>query len=96
MHRRLTRARARNIQTGECKSKTDEDVIMQRESMYLRALLQQPKIDKMKIKEVMLRLMYLEMLGHDASFGHIHAVNCLLYTSPSPRDLSTSRMPSSA
>ena len=74
MHRRLTRARARNIQTGECKSKTDEDVIMQRESMYLRALLQQPKIDKMKIKEVMLRLMYLEMLGHDASFGHIHAV----------------------
>ena len=25
-----------------------------------------------------------------------HLVNCLLYTSPSPRDLSTSRMPSSA
>ena len=29
--------------------------------------------------------------------GNIHvAVGCLLYTSPSPRDLSTSRMPSSA
>eukprot|EP00831_Metopus_contortus_P017288 TRINITY_DN17283_c0_g1_i1.p1 TRINITY_DN17283_c0_g1~~TRINITY_DN17283_c0_g1_i1.p1 ORF type:complete len:152 (-),score=17.25 TRINITY_DN17283_c0_g1_i1:102-557(-) len=26
----------------------------------------------------------------------IHIQNCLLYTSPSPRDLSTSRMPSSA
>ena len=26
----------------------------------------------------------------------ILAINCLLYTSPSPRDLSTSRMPSSA
>ena len=26
----------------------------------------------------------------------IHAYTCLLYTSPSPRDLSTSRMPSSA
>ena len=26
----------------------------------------------------------------------IEALNCLLYTSPSPRDLSTSRMPSSA
>ena len=25
-----------------------------------------------------------------------HAKSCLLYTSPSPRDLSTSRMPSSA
>ena len=28
--------------------------------------------------------------------GHAHPEVCLLYTSPSPRDLSTSRMPSSA
>ena len=28
--------------------------------------------------------------------GSIDVINCLLYTSPSPRDLSTSRMPSSA
>ena len=28
--------------------------------------------------------------------GLVRAKNCLLYTSPSPRDLSTSRMPSSA
>ena len=28
--------------------------------------------------------------------GKIGQVDCLLYTSPSPRDLSTSRMPSSA
>ena len=28
--------------------------------------------------------------------GLIEALDCLLYTSPSPRDLSTSRMPSSA
>ena len=28
--------------------------------------------------------------------GTVYAVSCLLYTSPSPRDLSTSRMPSSA
>ena len=33
----------------------------------------------------------------DIYVGRIHEVsNCLLYTSPSPRDLSTSRMPSSA
>ena len=30
--------------------------------------------------------------GDDPAFDH----SCLLYTSPSPRDLSTSRMPSSA
>ena len=31
-------------------------------------------------------------------YGQLHGLdgNCLLYTSPSPRDLSTSRMPSSA
>ena len=28
--------------------------------------------------------------------AHIQSTFCLLYTSPSPRDLSTSRMPSSA
>ena len=33
--------------------------------------------------------------SQDAAFFVKH-MNCLLYTSPSPRDLSTSRMPSSA
>ena len=32
----------------------------------------------------------------NTKFGHALAIDCLLYTSPSPRDLSTSRMPSSA
>ena len=31
-----------------------------------------------------------------ATFARLRAMICLLYTSPSPRDLSTSRMPSSA
>ena len=35
-----------------------------------------------------------EIEGHDSVSGNTKA--CLLYTSPSPRDLSTSRMPSSA
>ena len=37
--------------------------------------------------------------GHDKLNANMAAMNtrvCLLYTSPSPRDLSTSRMPSSA
>ena len=33
---------------------------------------------------------------HLMTFGGNPASSCLLYTSPSPRDLSTSRMPSSA
>ena len=32
----------------------------------------------------------------DKKIGEYWAISCLLYTSPSPRDLSTSRMPSSA
>ena len=32
----------------------------------------------------------------EEKWGIAHIYSCLLYTSPSPRDLSTSRMPSSA
>ena len=35
-------------------------------------------------------------VGHVFSYTHTDTIACLLYTSPSPRDLSTSRMPSSA
>ena len=34
--------------------------------------------------------------GFEAGFENEQYKSCLLYTSPSPRDLSTSRMPSSA
>ena len=37
-----------------------------------------------------------ETLKEMISDPDVHALSCLLYTSPSPRDLSTSRMPSSA
>ena len=37
-----------------------------------------------------------EFLQELEDYGHIYMYSCLLYTSPSPRDLSTSRMPSSA
>ena len=46
-------------------------------------------------------LLYLKFDNPDSAFTHTlnnlrYYINCLLYTSPSPRDLSTSRMPSSA
>jgi len=45
-----------------------------------------------------LRLSYYESIGAPPlpSIAVIQDIDCLLYTSPSPRDLSTSRMPSSA
>ena len=37
-----------------------------------------------------------ELVNASETVGHMRHGICLLYTSPSPRDLSTSRMPSSA
>ena len=39
---------------------------------------------------------YMGELGADIRVERNDRISCLLYTSPSPRDLSTSRMPSSA
>ena len=51
-----------------------------------------------KINDVIRQI--LPLYGIDASPEHLieltKFISCLLYTSPSPRDLSTSRMPSSA
>ena len=43
--------------------------------------------------DVLIKLEKTAICGTDL---HIYLWDCLLYTSPSPRDLSTSRMPSSA
>ena len=47
-------------------------------------------INTMQTEEIAIARMNQDSLGYDVPF------TCLLYTSPSPRDLSTSRMPSSA
>lgn len=59
---------------GECKSKTEEDRIVLREIDTLRHKLTDPSMDRTRIKEFIVRLIYIETLGHDASFGYIHAV----------------------
>ena len=67
---------------------------MNKESVY-----EQLKIDEGVVFEI-----YLDHLGYKTfGVGHLvlesdpeHGYDCLLYTSPSPRDRTRSRMPSSA
>ncbi|KAG8078863.1 hypothetical protein GUJ93_ZPchr0007g4617 [Zizania palustris] len=59
---------------GEARSKAEEDRIISRELEHLKRRLADPDVQRRKMKELLLRLVYAEMLGHDASFGHIHAV----------------------
>lgn len=40
----------------------------------LKVRLSDPKLDKSRGREYMVRLIYCEMLGHDASFAYIKAV----------------------
>ena len=59
---------------GECKSKAEEDAIIAREVELLKPRLKDAKADKRFLKEILVRLMYVEMLGHDASWGHVKAL----------------------
>lgn len=59
---------------GESRSKQEEDKIIIGEIAILKAHLSQPNISARKMKEYMIRAVYAEMLGHDASFAYIHAV----------------------
>lgn len=59
---------------GEARSKAEEDRIVINEIETLKKRIIEPDIPKRKMKEYIIRLVYVEMLGHDASFGYIHAV----------------------
>ncbi|CAD7698737.1 unnamed protein product [Ostreobium quekettii] len=59
---------------GDCKSKSEEDRIMGRSIDQTKAILKDGKMDKASVKDLLIKLIYFEMLGHDASFGHFLAV----------------------
>jgi hypothetical protein len=63
---------------GECKSKAEEDRIILNELETLKQRLSDPKLDRSRGREYMVRVMYCEMLGHDASFAYIP---CLQFAS---------------
>ncbi|XP_078447150.1 adaptin family protein [Wolffia australiana] len=59
---------------GEARSKSEEDRIVIQEIETLKRRINDPDVHRRKMKEFIIRLVYIEMLGHDASFGYIHAV----------------------
>ncbi|KAM1049162.1 hypothetical protein ACFX2C_028290 [Malus domestica] len=59
---------------GEARSKAEEERIVLLEIETLKRRLSEPEIPKRKMKEYIVRLVYVEMLGHDGSFAYIHAV----------------------
>ena len=60
---------------GECRSKQQEDKIMKEEKSILKELISKPNATPKQRKEYLIRAIYLEMLGHDASFSYLYAVN---------------------
>ena len=59
---------------GEAKSKQEEERLVSEEVLRLRAALAKPD-SKERMKELLLRMIYCEMLGRDTEFGYIHALN---------------------
>eukprot|EP00455_Lapot_gusevi_P047326 TRINITY_DN637_c0_g3_i4.p1 TRINITY_DN637_c0_g3~~TRINITY_DN637_c0_g3_i4.p1 ORF type:complete len:1210 (-),score=506.44 TRINITY_DN637_c0_g3_i4:151-3717(-) len=60
---------------GEAKSKQEEDNIILNEVQVLKRKMSEKNVEARKMREYLIRMIYVEMLGHDFSFGHIHAVN---------------------
>ncbi len=59
---------------GESRSKQEEDKIIQTEVRVLKQNMAAKDVPPKRMREFLIRMIYVEMLGHDASFGHIHAI----------------------
>ena len=59
---------------GESKSKQEEDRIIAEEIMYLKRVLPISNQSAKKLKELVIRSLYVEMLGQDASFAYMRIV----------------------
>ena len=60
---------------GESRSKQEEDKIITKEATTLKTKFLERNLPEKKMRELLIRAIYVEMLGHDAEFSHIHAVN---------------------
>eukprot|EP00697_Spironema_sp_BW2_P010272 gnl/Spiro4/25436_TR12687_c0_g1_i1.p1 gnl/Spiro4/25436_TR12687_c0_g1~~gnl/Spiro4/25436_TR12687_c0_g1_i1.p1 ORF type:complete len:1239 (-),score=303.72 gnl/Spiro4/25436_TR12687_c0_g1_i1:57-3773(-) len=59
---------------GESKTKQEEDRIMTREIQVLKEKMGLRDVTQRRMREYIIRMVYCEMLGHDASFAHSYAV----------------------
>ena len=62
---------------GEAKSKQEEDKIITKEIASLKVRMSEKDVNHALMKEYVVRLLYCEMLGHQAEFGYIHCVNLI-------------------
>ena len=60
---------------GDSRSKQEEDKVILTEKEHLKVKIKESGVNAKKMKEYLIRAIYIEMLGHDASFAHLHAVN---------------------
>lgn len=60
---------------GDSRSKQEEDKIILRELDTLKVKIKESNINAKKMKEYLMRAIYIEMLGHEAAFSHFQAVN---------------------
>ncbi len=60
---------------GEARSKQEEDKIILNEAHQLTDRFKEKRIPDKKMKEYLIRAIYVELLGHNASFAHIAAIN---------------------
>ena len=60
---------------GEARSKQEEDKIIETEAQKLKEKFKEKSITEKKMKDLLIRTVYVEMLGHDGGFAHIHAIN---------------------
>jgi len=60
---------------GEARSKQEEDKIIITEAQKLKLKFKEQSLTEKKMKDLLIRSIYVEMLGHDASFAHIHGIN---------------------
>ena len=76
-------------------SETDESVLDELGQLPVKEELDHP-ITESELEKALNNTKFGKNPGSDGVLPEVLVYGCLLYTSPSPRDLSTSRMPSSA